>query len=116
MRSALKPETDSVALHELAPGVRWSVEADGLLVMDGQHRVHRLGYPEAAIWDLVSRGYSPDRCAQMMVYIVGESLDGARALVDRALNQWTEIGLFIKASPNKASQNGKRLRHLPVQP
>ncbi|MBI5086313.1 MAG: hypothetical protein HZB13_17180, partial [Acidobacteria bacterium] len=44
-----------------ADGVRWTVEQQGIAVFaPGVERPLRLSYPEAAVWELLTRGQSSD--------------------------------------------------------
>jgi hypothetical protein len=80
----------------LAPGVRWHVGPTSLTLTDGKGRVRTLGYPEAAVWDLVSRGYALDKVVPMMTHIAALEEDGARRLVASSLEAWHEDGFLLR--------------------
>jgi len=57
--------------YRVSPAVRWVVEKRGLLLVGGDGSHLRLGYPEAAIWDLLSRGYRTRTLVSSLAHIVG---------------------------------------------
>lgn len=78
----------------LPPGVRWSVGRTNLTVTDGRGSVRVLGYPEAAVWDLCSRGYAFDAVVDLMQHIGAMPRGDAAALVRRTLAGWRAAGLL----------------------
>lgn len=83
--------------YRLTPGVRWAVERVGITLTDGKGQVRRLQYPEAAIWDLLSRGYTFDKVVTMTAHIAGQDPANARTLVVAALAEWADCGLIESA-------------------
>lgn len=90
------PQSTAKVVYRLAPGVRWSVETEGLLVSDGKGAVYRLEYPEAAIWDLASRGYLLPKIVQMMCHIAGCDEARAQKQVLSSLARWKQAGLLCE--------------------
>jgi hypothetical protein len=80
--------------YRVAEGVQWSVETRGLLLTDGGGLTYALDYPEAAVWDLVSRGCHPRKAASMLQYIASVPPGDAEELVVRILEQWVRLGLM----------------------
>lgn len=80
-----------------APGVRWVVEATSLAVYNPSGSVTRLGYPEAAVWDMLTHGETPTRAAGRLVYVAALSPIDAEAVVGRAVDAWVRAGLFVRS-------------------
>ena len=86
-----------VTEYRLRPGVRWVVERSALTLTDGQGRLLRVDYPEAAIWDLLSRGYSFAKVVVMTSHIAAVGVEVAEALVHGALERWAAGGFIERA-------------------
>jgi hypothetical protein len=79
------------------PGeVNWVVAEGGL------HLIHirkgdrlTLAYPQAAVWDLISRGYTVERTATMVAMIAGLEETSARKLVRECLDNWVQLGFLV---------------------
>lgn len=83
--------------YRLSPGVRWVVERFTVTLTDGQGQVRSLAYPEAAIWDLLSRGYTFDKVVPMIAHIAARDAATAEALVRTTLQDWVGAGLIESA-------------------
>ena len=83
--------------YRLSPNVRWVVERFTVTLTDGKGRVRALRYPEAAIWDLVSRGYAYDKVVPMMAHIAARDTAAADTLVRTTLEDWASDGLIESA-------------------
>lgn len=57
--------------------------------------VSLLGYPQAAVWDLLTRGYSYDRSVPMLTAITSLQADEIEALIAESLEKWLEDGFLI---------------------
>jgi hypothetical protein len=87
-----------------APGVRWAVEDDGILLDDGAGQVAKLGYPEAAIWDLMARGYRHAKLVELVTHIAGLDATAAGALVAECLRRWTARGVLQRLTAEIGSE------------
>jgi hypothetical protein len=76
------------------PGVTWVVDRGSLVVSDGQGGVHRVTYPEAAVWDFLSRGYSFGKIVLLTGHVAATDHAGAERIVRDALDAWTRAGLL----------------------
>ena len=77
------------------PRVAWAVNTDGIvLTNEATGAVCRLGYPEAAVWDLISRGYSYEVTVSLLCTIGSLTLDSAERLVLESLAAWAS-GCFL---------------------
>lgn len=72
------------------------VENDGLILADGHGATCRVAYPDAAIWDLISRSYDFGKTVWMMRYIAGLDDESSRHLVCDALDRWTTAGFLTR--------------------
>ena len=80
--------------YRLAPRVQWVVDGFGLTVADGRGNVHKLQYPEAAVWDLFTRAYSFSDVVSMMTHIASLDPAAAEAMVRTSIEAWAQVGLF----------------------
>ena len=53
-------------------------------------------YPQAALWDLISRKYSYDKIINMLSVIISEDKKSTKRLVQECINAWLENGYLIK--------------------
>lgn len=81
----------------VAPGVRWAVETNSILISDGRTELVRIDYPEAALWDFVSRRRRADRCVPLMAYIAGLDAVSAERLINDTLDAWERAGFVVGA-------------------
>ena len=79
-----------------AHGVRWVVGRVSLTVLDAAGTSTRLSYPEAAIWDLISRGRTPAEAAARLVSIASVETHAAEDAVRRAIEDWLASGLIVR--------------------
>ncbi len=78
-----------------AQGVRWAVEAWGVvLVHEGTGATVTLGYPQAAIWDFLTREETSDRIAERREVIASLDPAGAKALVVETVTALREAGFL----------------------
>ena len=68
--------------YRTADHVKWAVEAAGVVLIDrATGAATTLGYPQAAIWDFLTRGESSERIALKMCTIASLTPEAAQALV-----------------------------------
>ena len=77
----------------IVPGTTWTVEPTTLMVVDTMGVVSRLDYPDAAIWDLLTRGYPPRQVSRMIAAIARLDTGVAEAAVRSAVEAWARVGL-----------------------
>lgn len=80
--------------YRLAPGVRWAVERSAVKLTDAKGTVRTLRYPEAAVWDLLSRGYAFDKVVSMITHIAALDSPGANVLVRTSVEDWAQSGFI----------------------
>ena len=83
--------------YKLSPGVRWVVERFSVTLTDGQGTVRTLRYPEAAVWDLLSRGYAFEKVVSMITHIAAVDASTADSLVRATVDDWAQAG-FIESA------------------
>ena len=77
--------------------VRWVVQVDAIHVIDTHSGGHcRLPYPQAAVWDMLSRNYSRDKIVYLLMSIAGLDEEQARGFVNDTLTGWGSDGLINK--------------------
>lgn len=79
--------------YRMAAGVRWQVGHTTVTVTDGRGRVRVLVHPEAAVWDLVSRGYAFEKVVRTMQHIAAVDPSTSTGIVREALTSWSGAGL-----------------------
>lgn len=79
---------------KVAPGVEWTVEKGGLLLRVPGGQFEQIGYPEAAVWDLLNRNYSVEQAIELAAHIAGLNRDASRDLVAASVEKWTAKGLL----------------------
>ncbi|MCB9289781.1 MAG: hypothetical protein H6560_20925 [Lewinellaceae bacterium] len=93
------------------PHILWTVELQGIFVVDKQTGNHYfLHYPEAAVWDLLSRKYFPEQIPPVISAIEQVNLDAATRIVSRCLMEWSGYGLI-----NTKNEYGKFIDHNHLQ-
>jgi len=97
MLNAAAVHRPSDATYRCGPDVAYAVESTGIVLMgepDGP--VRHLGYPEAAVWDLISRRYTFDRTVAMLRAIASLDACEAEHVVRRCLREWTDAGFLVR--------------------
>lgn len=91
------PGPRPVASYRCHPEVAWAVESVGLtLIRRDTGRRLALGYPEAALWELLSREVPLPRLTGMMAAIAGLELQAARAWVTETIGRWVQGGWLVQ--------------------
>jgi hypothetical protein len=88
---------NNLATYRCNEGVRWAVTTGGILLLNipGGEKVF-LKYPRAAVWDLVSRGYTYKQTKYMLRTIASFDDDQAAELLFSCLDGWVKEGFLIK--------------------
>ena len=90
-----------VGKHRYVPAgqVAWTVEADGVVVVDLRRGISRhIRYPHAAVWDLLCQGVPRARMTRMVKAVAGSDGRSAARLIDECLRQWAEAGLLAEGA------------------
>ena len=83
-------------MHDVrvSPGIAWAVRSAGILLLNtATGAAVELAYPDAAVWDMMSRGESPDRIAAQLGPIAQLDRAAARQLVEDRVQAWIVAGL-----------------------
>lgn len=87
----------STAILHCRQDICWTVENDGLLLIDrAAGTVMRMGYPDAALWDLMSREIPLLKIIAMMSVITGKSAQDTEIWVAEANARWEHTTLLIR--------------------
>ena len=93
---------DNDSRYRITDTVRWTVSRRGIQLLDASSRKGaHLAYPEAAIWDLMSRGQGEEEMARKVSLIAGVSQTRACELISATLKDWIENGFLTCATPRE---------------
>jgi hypothetical protein len=85
---------------QIASGVFWTVDSDGVLLAGGTGCERRLRDLEAAAWDLIARDNSVDRAAWKLAAIGRIPEAAARPALARWLRDWAAAGWLERSGGN----------------
>ena len=75
--------------------IRWSVESKGVVLINpDKNEALQLGYPEAALWDLIQRSYSFEKTVKLLSAITLEDEKSTVVFLMKTLQQWVEKGIL----------------------
>lgn len=83
--------------YRVAPGVHWVVGRATLTVTGANGTAVTLGYPDAAVWDFVSRGYAVRDVERLIAPLAALEPAAAAAVVRTAIGKWIESGFLQRA-------------------
>jgi hypothetical protein len=91
----------SVTSYLIPAFIQWTVEEGGILLIDTKsNRTHLLGYPQAAVWALINRGYSAEKITSMLCAIASSGQDQVKAMMRDSLEEWLELGCIEMTKDN----------------
>ncbi len=91
-----KPGYSRSLTYQCHPQAAWIVEKYGLsLVHPDTGQSMRLNYPEAALWDLLSRGLPVQRAAVIMTVISKMAPGAVLRWIVETLDYWAQAGWLI---------------------
>ncbi len=100
-------EVDAIA-YQCAPSVRWAVEMYGIfLINEHTGRSGFLGYPQAALWDLMTRNYSYAQTLRVFQAITSLQVNDAERLIMETLEEWTRSGFLTMVTHHGESFDHK---------
>lgn len=83
-------------IYRLAVDVQWAVRQKGVVVFLGSGGpAWHFDYPQAAVWDLLTRGYRHPRMVRLLCAIAALDEEGAERLLRESVEQWHEAGLLV---------------------
>lgn len=101
MSSFTNNKNNPVTVYHCSPGVSWAVENWGLLLINGSTGETKcLSYPEAALWDFLSREIPLQKIISMLSVIVGTGSEAARAMAAAAVDAWVRGGWLTREAPD----------------
>ena len=83
--------------YRVAPGVHWIVGRTALTIVGRSGVASTIGYPDAAVWDFLSRGYDLGGVADLVSAIAAIEPADAEHLVRSAVADWMARGLVEQA-------------------
>jgi hypothetical protein len=94
----MKSHKPDGATYRCAPFTKWAVELDGILVINKESgATNFLKYPQAAIWDLLTREYSYEHIVDMVSAITSLQEDEVNTLIAACLAEWAQTGFLRTA-------------------
>ncbi len=78
-------------------GVQWIVGRRTLTVVGGDGVTKTLGYPDAAVWDFLSRGYSVRDATRLVAAVASLEPAAAEELVRLVVAEWVACGILEQA-------------------
>ena len=86
-----------IVAYLCAPHVMWAVETRGVILVDqNTESAQTLSYPQAAVWDLINRGYSFDQTVRMLCAIAATEAKEAERFLLESLDEWAEAGFLVR--------------------
>jgi hypothetical protein len=76
-----------------AAGVAWVVERTVVTLVRAERPVTTLSFPEGALWDLLTRGYTARRLSVLMAALLVCREEVAAAYVGDVIERWRSDGL-----------------------
>jgi len=96
MRKGPRPKGTRGAVH-FAPDIGWIVEEGSVRIFHaGKGELLKLGYPEAAVWDLISRYSREEEIVPKLAAIGDLSAPAARIFLRSCLRRWIQAGILLK--------------------
>ncbi len=84
--------------YSISPSVKWSVETYHILLWDPSGNVQIVEYPQAAIWDFVTRQYYPHDIINKLSFITDRTEQENKSLYNQTINEWIHNGILIKST------------------
>ena len=86
---------------EISEHVRWAVQTDGLYVIHTRTMSsQKLEYPDAAVWDLITRYGSNRKIIQLLSHIANLSLQKTELIFSDCMGRWASSGLLTMDDGN----------------
>ena len=96
MHEATDPGESSELAARCHPATVWAVDQTGVRVLRRDTgKTRHLPYPDAAVWDLVTRRVPAPRLVTMISTLIGEERSSAGAWIARTIRQWKQEGWLI---------------------
>jgi|GEM_PF-981508 len=96
MTEAAKSKRVGSFIFRCAPEVSWAVEGDGIiLIRQDREGVIKLGYPQSAVWDLITQHYPFDKMISLVSAIDSSDDSTSIRIVAESLREWVNAGLLI---------------------
>jgi len=87
--------------YRSASQVSWTVEKRGLVLLNSATgAVCTLAYPEAALWDLISRCESCQRIIPALSAITSLEPAAAEQLIQVTVRGWVQAGFLVREAGN----------------
>lgn len=88
---------ETVSRYTTGPGIGWVVEENGLLVLDAVNRRELfLPYPEAALWDLLSRHQSLEVVMPVLLAIFKTNSTAYEQWALKEIALWETNGWLVR--------------------
>jgi hypothetical protein len=73
----------------------YAFDQNGIAVLNKKSQTHFLiGYPEAAIWSVLSENYGSKKSVEMLKAILGKDEEETTSIIDRYTTEWKSLNLI----------------------
>jgi hypothetical protein len=90
-------DSDRATVFSCGLAVKWAVNMHGIILVNScKGMVFTLEYPDAAVWDLVSRGYPHEQIIRMLAAIMTLDVSESGRFLQGRLEEWIAQGFLIR--------------------
>ena len=101
---------NNATTYQCTPHTKWAVEMYGIfLINEKTGTSSSLGYPQAAIWDLLTRNYSYPEMLRLLCRITTLQTNEAEKLLAESLEKWINSGFLTMVSNHGKPFDHKRV-------
>ena len=84
-----------MVLYTCQEDIGWVVEVKHIILIQSETgSTWTLSYPDATIWDLLTRNYSFDRIVYLLATVTSIDLELAEQMVLGKLDEWLKVGIL----------------------
>jgi hypothetical protein len=87
--------------YKCHPDIAWVVDKDGLIFFHQKTKTrHRMNYPEAAFWDLLSREMPYESITNMMASLLGKDRRSTQLWMSDVIEVWRQKDFIVAEDDN----------------
>jgi hypothetical protein len=82
-------------IFKLREGTVYAFDLNGIAILNKKVQTHFLiGYPEAAIWSVLSGNYGRRKSVEMLKAILGKDEEATTAIIEQCITKWKSLNLI----------------------